>query len=73
MALRGNDMKAAIRIWFKKGLNDMGKTAGERVFGFLVLVIVVGVIGYCVYDSIMVSGWDHHFCLAWHSGNSPFH
>ncbi len=38
----------------------------ERVFGAVVLVVVVGAVGYCVYDSIMVSGFDHHLCLAVH-------
>ncbi len=41
-------------------------TIRERVWGVIVWVIIVLVVGYCVYDSIMVSGFDHHLCLAAH-------
>ncbi len=38
-----------------------------KIIQYAVLALVVTLIGWCVYDSILVSGFNHHFCLSWHS------
>ena len=39
----------------------------EHMIQWALLVPFALLFGYCVYDSIMVSGFNHHFCLSWHS------
>ena len=39
----------------------------EHMIQWALLVPFVLLFAYCVYDSITVSGFNHHFCLSWHS------
>ncbi len=40
---------------------------GAALVGLLIALVVL-MIAYCVYDSILVSGFDHHYCLSVHTG-----